>query len=161
MSLHLAGLLQERSARKYRAFLKEIEAVHAEQALRFARPDWPDHRWGFGQNGSIAGIVYHVAAWKQLALPALRGDAPRTRQEFDPAHAPAPTDWAGLVVWYRQIGAEWIAQTAPLTDQDFEKSLPWEGHTITLAELVMEIIDHDIQHASQIEYLRQLIAAGA
>ena len=67
----LPAFLRARGARHLRHLLAEIEGLNAQEALHFRQDNWPDHRWGIGQNGSIAGIVYHVAAWKQLTLPFL------------------------------------------------------------------------------------------
>jgi hypothetical protein len=154
----LPEFLRKRSEQKFRAFLKEIEDLTPEQALRFAEPNWPDHRWGIGQNGSIAGIVYHVAAWKQMTLPLLSPTGRAlSRQEFDTGAAPAANDWPGLIAWYRQAGEAWNRQMALLPDEEFDAKRQWEGATLTVAALIVEIMEHDIQHASQIEYLRQRI----
>jgi hypothetical protein len=156
MYANIPDMIKERAIGKYRAFVGEIDAVTAAEAMRQSRPDWPDQRWGIGQNGSIAGIVYHVAAWKQLTLPAIRGGEPLSRGAFDSAAYPAPDDWPGIVAWYKRIGDEWITQIEALPSTAYAETILWEGNSISIAKLILEIIDHDIQHASQIEYLRQL-----
>jgi hypothetical protein len=38
--------------------------------------------------------------------------------------------------------------------------MQWEGSTVSLRDIVREIILHDVQHAAQIEYLRELHRTG-
>jgi hypothetical protein len=155
----LAAFLINRAERSFRYLVSQIDGLSAEEALAGSRADWPDHRWGIGQNGSIAGIVYHVAAWKQMGLPIFQPDGrPLSREEFDSDTAPAPDDWQGIQAWLKQVGMAWIAELAALPPEAFERQLPWEGtdRTIPMAKFVAEMYEHDIQHAAQIEYLRQL-----
>src|SRR5262245_15663768 len=108
MTETLPAFFKRRAERSYRYLLEQIENLTPEEALRNRRQDWPDHKWGLGQNGSIAGIVYHVAAWKQMTLPVFApGGRARTREEFDPATAPALEDWPGIVAWLKQVGGDW------------------------------------------------------
>jgi hypothetical protein len=154
----LPAFLVDRARRSLAYLLREAEAVTTEQALLGRRADWPDHPWGIGQDGSIAGIVYHVAAWKQLTLPILQpGGRSRGRADFDPSTAPRPDDWPALLAWLRSSGVEWAAALEALPDTEFHSTREWEdGAPITLAQFIAEMIDHDVQHAAQIEYLRQL-----
>lgn len=152
----LGTFLKKRAERSYSRLLTQIEGLSAEEALAGSRSDWPDHRWGIGQNGSIAGIVYHVAAWKQMTLPMLAPNGrPLSREEFDADTAPAPDDWQGIQAWLKQVGMAWSAELAALSTETFDRILIWEGHPSTVAEFVVEMVEHDIQHTSQIEYLRQ------
>jgi hypothetical protein len=161
MYANIPEWIRERATSKYRAFVREIDSVSAADAMRHARQDWPDQRWGIGQNGSIAGIVYHVAAWKQLTLPALQGGRPLTRDAFDSSAYPSLDNWPGIAAWYHRISEEWITQMATLPADTLAETILWEGNSISIAKLIFEIIDHDIQHASQIEYLRQLALIDA
>ena len=154
----LATFLKTRAERSYRNLLAQIEGISAEEALAGRRPDWPDHRWGIGQNGSIAGIVYHVAAWKQLGLPVFQpGAQPLLRADFDSDAAPALDDWQGIQAWLKQVCMAWNYELAALVPESLDTLVQWEGtdHTITMAKFIAEMYEHDIQHASQIEYLRQ------
>ncbi|MCW3100502.1 MAG: hypothetical protein JWL77_6120 [Chthonomonadaceae bacterium] len=149
--------MKKRADHGYRYLLTQIDGLSAEEALAGSRPDWPDHRWGIGQNGSIAGIVYHVAAWKQMTLPLFQpGGRPLSREDFDADSAPALDDWAGIQAWLKQAGMAWSAELAALPTEAFDTVLTWEGITLTVAKFVAEMYEHDIQHAAQIEYLRQL-----
>src|SRR5687767_10952260 len=101
----LATFLKHRAERNFRLLIKAIHNLTPEEALYDLHPGWPDHRWGIGQNGSIAGIVYHVAAWKQMSLPLFQPEGRiLTREEFDTARAPAPEDWPGILAWLKQVG---------------------------------------------------------
>ena len=153
----LTTFIKKRAEHSYVRFMEQIEGLSAEEALAGSRPDWPDHRWGIGQNGSIAGIVSHVAAWKQMTLPLFQpGGQPLSREEFDSDAAPAPDDWQGTQAWFKQVGMAWRAELAALPAAAFDAPVIWGGATLTVGEFVVEMYEHDIQHASQIEYLRQL-----
>ena len=148
--------LRGRAIRSFRYLLREAEAVTAKEAARFARPDWPPHRFGVGQDGSIAGIVYHVAAWKQVTLPLLAQNGPILPiEDFDRKSAPAPDDWPALLAWLKTVGAAWNETALSLPDAAFDGLRNWGSETITLAEYIAEMVEHDTQHAAQIEYLRQ------
>lgn len=152
----LAAFLKQRAERSYRNFLKQTEGIATDEALQDRKPNWPEQPWGVGQDGSMAGIVYHAAAWKQLTLPLFARDGRAgTMAEFDATSAPARDDWEGIVGWYRSVGAEWNAALADLPEETFEETRDWEGMTLTLAKFVVEMMEHDVQHASQLEYLRQ------
>lgn len=153
----LPAFLKRRAERSFRYLLIQLKEVTPEEALHHRHPDWPDHRWGIGQNGSIAGIVYHLAAWKQLTLPMLRPEGkPLTRAAFDAESAPSPDDWPALLAYLKQVGTAWQAELAALPDEALDETRTWEGETLTLAKVVVEMMEHDIYHTGQIEYLKQL-----
>ena len=88
----LANFIKKRAEHSYGYLLAQIESLSPEEALAGSRSDWPDHRWGVGQNGSIAGIVYHVAAWKQMTLPLFQvGD--QVRAGMAVAQIPDMRNW--------------------------------------------------------------------
>ncbi len=152
----LATFLKYRAERSYAYLLQQIESLTEAEALAGSRPDWLDHRWGIGQNGSIAGIVYHVAAWKQMTLPLFSPEGkPMSREEFEPDLAPALDDWQGIQAWLKQVGMAWNVSLAELPAEEFDATRTWDTTTLTVAKFVVEIYEHDIQHAAQIEYLRQ------
>lgn len=159
MTESLSDYLKRRAERCLAYLLREAEAVSAEDAVRGRRDDWPGQAWGIGQDGSIAGIVTHVAVWKQLSLPALKeGGQALSAEAFDTASAPDPADWPALVAWLREIGGAWNAALNALPEPDFDRRLDWQGFPLTIADLASKMIQHDVQHAAQIEYLRQLHA---
>ncbi len=153
----LTAFLKNRADHSYRYLVAQIEGLSAEEALAGSRTDWPDHRWGVGQNGSIAGIVYHVAAWKQMTLPAFQpGGRPLLREEFDTDAAPALDDWQGIQAWLKQVGMAWNAELAALPPEALDRQMIWESQEFPMAKFLAEMYEHDLQHAAQIEYLRQL-----
>ena len=136
--------------------LRQAEAVSAEEALLGRLDDWPDHVWGIGQDGSIAGIAYHVAAWKQLTLPLFEPSGKALgRADFNPKSAPDPDDWPSLVDWLRRVGDEWNRTLESVDESEFDSQRDWEGARLSFTQFVAEMIQHDVQHAAQIEYLRQ------
>jgi hypothetical protein len=156
MSETLAAYLKRRAERHFRYLYDQIEGITESEARADRLPGWPGHRWGIGQDGSIAGIVYHVAAWKQLTLPLFApGGQAGTAADFDATLAPPLDDWPGLRAWLRQVGAAWNAELARLPESAFDETREWEGTTLTMAKIVTEMLEHDLMHASQIEYLRQ------
>jgi hypothetical protein len=159
----LQAFLRKQAERNLAYLLREAEAVSEVDAFRGRRPDWPDQKWGIGQDGSIAGIAYHVAAWKQLTLPLFAPDGKAfTRADFDAGTAPGRDNWPGIVNWLRQIGTDWNAALGTLPDADFDAERKWDGGArITISQYVSEMIQHDVQHAAQIEYLRQVYAADS
>ena len=118
-----------------------------------SRIDWPEQNWGVGQNGSIAGIVYHLALWKQLTLPALTGGELITLSQADLSQYPSRSHWRELVDWHDEVSYSWRYALDTISEEELDKPVEWEGKTYPLYELVSHIIDHDIQHLSQIEYL--------
>ena len=147
--------LKRRAAHALRDFKRSIEGLTEEEARRDGRPSWPGQKWGLGQDGSIAGIVYHVAAWKSLSLPLLKGEPAPPMEQFDSARVAGHNDWTGIVAWFLEIADEWNAAVASLPEEAFDEQRELEGQTMTLAALVTEIYEHDLQHAAQIDYLRQ------
>jgi hypothetical protein len=157
----LPAFLRKRAEQSLAYLCREAGAVGQEDAFRGCCQNWPDQKWGIGQNGTVAGIVYHVAAWKQLTLPMFPPNGKAlTRADFNAAAAPGANDWPGIVNWLTRIGADWNAALAALSDAEFDAEREWEdGVRITLTQFVTEMIQHDVQHAAQIEYLRQMYAA--
>lgn len=160
MAPTLLEFLKAESQKAYQNFKKQIVGLSEEQAFRYAHPHWPNHPWGIGQNGSIAGIVYHVAAWKECLLPALS-----SRQGFSPAQVadklpPLYSSWSTISTWYERVGQEWCSQLSAVQEPELDSLCAFpEEEAIPLYKLIKEIMLHDVQHASQIEYLRQRILA--
>ncbi|HZO91466.1 MAG TPA: DinB family protein [Chthonomonadaceae bacterium] len=160
MPENFIAFVKQRSERSFRNLLQELEGLTPEEALRDHHPRWPGQQWGIGQDGSIAGIIYHVAAWKTLTLPLLQpGGQAIPQAQFNAASVPAPDDWPGLIAWLTQIGTEFQAALTQLPESAFEETRAWEGMTLPLWKIVVEMYEHDIQHAAQVAYLRQRNAA--
>jgi hypothetical protein len=156
----LPVFLKQRAESSFLYLQKQTQDLTPTQALRYHDSHWPDHRWGIGQDGSIAGIVYHVAAWKQMTIDLFARDGIAIdRGLFDATSAPAPDDWPALLDWLDRIGTEWNTRLSTLPETVFDETREWAGATITLADYVTEMLEHDIQHAAQVEYLKQRMKA--
>lgn len=148
--------LKQRAAYCNRHFLRAIGDVSEAEAALDRNPHWPDHRWGIGQDGSMAGIVYHVAAWKEMTLPLLTpGDQSISREELEARSLPPVADWQGVCNWYVHVSARWQETIDRMPDSLFSEMIVWEGQPWAIGAIIAEIIEHDVQHASQIDYLRQ------
>ena len=157
----LPEFLKQRTVRACRAFQKEIETVTIEEAFRDFAPNWQMHRWGIGQNGSLAGIVYHITAWLVLTLPVLQGGSPLSGTNFAEIDAPSEDNWQGIREWFDETAALWTHALTELPDADFDRPLEWEGQTITVAECLVDLYEHFTYHDGQIQYLKQKHLADA
>lgn len=157
MSDRLPQFLRHRSRRSYLHVLLSLNSLSNEEALHGSSTKWPDHAWGIGQNGSIAGIVYHLAAWKELTLGLLLpGGRFIARDEFDPGLYPLVGEWPALVEWYRDSGERWLNALNSLEEREFDADREWEGVVLSVSKLCAEMMEHDVYHLAQIEYLKQL-----
>jgi uncharacterized damage-inducible protein DinB len=141
---------QLRSA--YRNMENAIEGLSESRARDGARADWKRYRWGSGLNGSIAGIVWHVALWKQNFAAGLETGVFPAEESLTPPR----TDWEGLQQWLVDGQIRLQAAFERLSDAELAEPREWEGMTKPLARFLSFIIEHDIYHAGQIELLRQL-----
>jgi len=157
----LPEFLKQRTVRACRSFHKEIDGVTTEEALREASANWQPHKWGIGQNGSVAGIVFHVTAWLVLSLPALRGGNPQSMTDFATHVAPAQEDWQGIRQWFDATAALWTQALTELPEAEFDRPLEWEGQKITVAECLVDMYEHFTYHDGQIQYLKQKHLADA
>lgn len=162
MHVYAADLLRAQAERCLRKLLEEIAEISEEEAFRDRHPHWPGQRWGFGQDGSIAGIVRHVAYWKQrslscLSFPASEADAQKSGACVDSGEE----DWSRLRESLRAVGKQWNAGLRAAPDSAFAQEHLWEGQPWRLGDIVLHLIEHDIQHAAQIAYLRQRHRAEA
>src|SRR5215212_8513826 len=88
---HLAHQLRS----GYRALARSVEGLTEAQGQEGARSDWRRYRWGSGLDGSIAGIVWHAALWKQnFACGLETGQFPAEVTIEPPA-----TNWTALCDW--------------------------------------------------------------
>ena len=156
----LPAFLKRRAERSLAYLLRQALSVSVEEAHWGRRANWPEQPWGIGQDGSIAGIGYHVAAWKQLSLPVFQaGGRMLLRTDFKPADAPDRDDWPAILLWLGSIGAEWNQSLHALPDDEFDAVREWEGAQLTISQIAFELIQHDVQHSAQIDYLIQQFAA--
>lgn len=136
----------------FRAVSKAIEGLTEAQASEGARPDWRRYRWGSGLDGSVAGLVWHVALWKQNLAQGLQTGA------FPPEESITPpgVGWQSLRDWLADGQARLETALARLSEAELAEPREWEGITAPLARLLSYMSEHDYYHAGQIELLRQL-----
>ncbi len=153
---------RQRADHAKRYLLRVIQDVSSEEAYLFSSPTWPKHKWHIGQDGSIAGLVYHVIAWKILTLPVLEGHPVNLDvSEFNVQSAPDFSNWSSISSWAVEVSENWYMRLSELSDETIESSFcTWDnGESVPLSRIITDIYEHDIQHAAQIEYLLSRIEA--
>ena len=154
----LIGHLKRSTREAFEYLRKQSEKVTPEEAGLYSSANWPSHKFGIGQDGSISGIVYHVAAWKFMTLPLLsEGGTMREISDLEAVEKPLREDYTALVEWLAEIGNAWNTALDRLSEEAFLQTRKWGTETVTVAQYVEEMRMHDIQHAAQIEYLKQRI----
>lgn len=151
--MDLGNYLERQLGRGHRELAQSLEGVTAEEAGLGKRPSWRRYRFGTGLDGSIAGIVWHVAAWKHVIADGLEGGG------FPDAEAVLPhgSGWSGLQEWLAAGHARLsriFAENVP-TEGWLERQVLLEGEILTIADLFTIVIEHDHYHAGQINLLRQ------
>lgn len=153
----LASFLKQRARINFTRLQKQLDGLESAEAFEGRMDNWPDHPFGVGQDGSIAGIVVHLAAWKQMTLPLFTKEGRSIqREEFDIDFECDPNDWDSILKWLYCVGEEWLKRLDALPDQAFSEERPWGETVIPFTEYAAEMMEHDVQHSSQIEYLKVL-----
>ena len=147
----LLEYLRWRVPAAYRQLERSLVGVDAATATAGAQADWRRYRWGVGLDGSIAGIVFHLAAWKHAFADGLESGAIGT------AGDPGPPDpcWADLVAWLGDGQQRLATHLAAMTPSDLDQPVFLEGVTMPFHELFTHMLEHDQYHAGQIFLLRQ------
>ncbi|HEY3414289.1 MAG TPA: DinB family protein [Armatimonadota bacterium] len=136
--------------------LKEaLDGIGADEAAAFRHPHWPKHDDWAGDDGSISGIVFHVAAWKETYAEGLEtgawGDEKAVKPDTD--------SWPGRLQWLEAQHERLLAALRHL-EQDEATSVLISDRPYTLAAIYHDSMGHhDVYHAAQINYLRQRYAA--
>ena len=154
----LPGTLHEylrcRLAASFRQLERALDGVDGPMALAGADPNWKRSRRGAGLDGSIAGIVRHVAAWKAITAAGLETGRFPGEAELTSA-APG---WEGLLSWLRESHARLAAALEGVPDAGLERVVDFDGEEMSLALLFAHLLEHDQYHAGQVNLLRQLRA---
>lgn len=147
----LKDYLHHRLTRGYRRLVRSLEGIPEDEARRGGNPSWRRYRFGTGLDGSIAGIVYHLAAWKHVAADGLEGGT------FPDAEAVLPHGfgWTGLLDWLESGNARLLRALEELKPEDLDRTIVWEGHSMPVHELYSHMIEHDQYHTGQVYLLRQ------
>jgi uncharacterized damage-inducible protein DinB len=148
MTLH--EYLTRRLASGYRQLTRSLEGLTEEDAARGAREEWRQYRYGAGLDGSIRGIVRHLAAWKHATAQGLETGV------FPAADTPSwPEGWDELLTWLA-AGQDRLARSVESSSNDrLDHVMEWDGHPMPLAVILAHLIEHDHYHAGQVNLLRQ------
>src|SRR5438270_554886 len=112
----LAEHLRQRLLGASQALERALAGIDDDRAVAGADPAGRRYRWGVGLDGSIAGIVWHVAAWQHVVAAGLEtGAFPR---EID-ASPPAP-GWPELCRWLA-AGHERLLAQVPADDDSLAR----------------------------------------
>ena len=142
--------LSRRLSHGHRQLVRSLAGVSEQDAGRGASPQWRRYRFGAGLDGSIAGIVRHVAAWKHVIAEGLETGVFPEVETVSP-----PCDWSALPGWFEEGELRLERLLGNLPPHDLEREVTLEGQTLTLAALFSVVIEHDHYHAGQVNLLRQ------
>jgi uncharacterized damage-inducible protein DinB len=143
----------------YRAAWDELwsalKGVGDEESGAFRMDSWPRHEDWSGEDGSISGIVFHVAAWKHAYAEGLEtgewGDEKTVQPEDD--------SWAGRLAWLNEENDRLLSALRHL-EEDEATSVLINDRPHTLPDIFLNsMAHHDVYHAAQVNYLRQRYAA--
>jgi uncharacterized damage-inducible protein DinB len=111
----------------------------------------PDRHNGFPwMNGSIRDIVYHVAGDKLVQINHAFGDGTMNWENV-------PVDKHRDLIDQLRTSQESLIEAIKAT-QDFKKRVTsWGGRQLTANDFFLMLIEHDIYHAGQIRYIRNLV----
>lgn len=156
MSEGLREHLCDRLGASFRQLERALAGIGEAEAFAGVDPAWPRERWGVGLDGSIAGIVWHVAAWKAVAATGLASGTFPSPGEVEP---PDPS-WDGRREWLRDGQARLAAALSGIGTAALGERVTLEGEEMTVALLFTHMMEHDQYHAGQVNLLRQLRRGG-
>lgn len=115
----------------------------------------PSRHNGFPwMDGSIRDIVYHIAGDKLVQLDSAFGDGSITWKSLPIEKGEMPT----MLIDMKNAHEHAVQQLAGQTDDTLrEKVASWGGKRMTAEDLFLMLIEHDIYHAGQIRYIRNVI----
>jgi hypothetical protein len=152
MAFLLHDHLRERLSASFHQVERALAGIDEEAAYAGADPGWRRYRFGVGLDGSIAGIVRHLAAWKAIAAEGLEtGRFPR-----EDVVGPAGPGWAGLLAWLREGQARLAAALEARDEAALAEQVTFEGERMSVRLLFTHMVEHDQYHAGQVNLLRQL-----
>lgn len=141
----------------YHSFEASLRGVSEEDAK------WtPPHYKGFPHmNGSIVNLAYHTGGDKHVLMSCSFGDGSITWRTVEKQFEEMGGDLAA-VRRLAEDGHELVIQTLALQDEhDLEMQRPYYGgKSFTTFEVFTIVAEHDIYHAGQINYVRNLIAGS-
>jgi uncharacterized damage-inducible protein DinB len=142
--------LKDRTGACYRQVIRSLEGLSEADARRGGDPHWRRYRYGTGLDGSVAGIVVHVAVWKHVAAGGVAAG------EFaEAAEVRAPAGWQDLLGWLEAGQRRLTHALENLDPAHFDDMVLWAGISLPLHRVFTHMLEHDQYHAGQIYLLRQ------
>jgi len=143
--------LHARMASAYRRLQESLTGLDPNDAAAGTQADWRRYRFGTGLNGSIEGIVRHLATWKHAAAAGLHtGNFPDPESVLPPL-----STWEGLTNALADGHRRLANELERLSEADLDRTVTWEGHSMPVHVLLAHMIEHDQYHTGQINLLRQ------
>ena len=143
------------SGSRYHSFLASLKGVSEEMAR------WKPARYkGFPHmDGSILNLAYHTAGDKSVLISTAFGDGSVTWEQVKARFEAMGADLAAARTLAEQ-GHRLVLQTLEdLPDEDLDAARPYYGGKTHSAYALFSIIaEHDLYHAGQINYVRNLYA---
>ncbi len=142
---------------RYHSFLASLKGV-SEEVARWLPPYYK----GFPHNnGSILDLAYHTGGDKHVLISTSFGDGSVTWEQVQQQFEAAGRDLAAA----RRVAEEGhvvvLATLAQLPEAELDTQHPYYGgKTLTGAEVFSIIAEHDLYHAGQIQYVRNLYAGA-
>lgn len=147
--------LRKRTDSAYRRLWSATDGLTEAQAAWGAREVWHRQPWGVGLDGSIAGIVRHLAAWKEVAYQGLRSGVFPSEEGLGAQHA----TWEGLREWLRDRHLALASLLAGYTPSDVDRPVHWGDFQGNVGGIFTHLLEHDRYHTGQIQLLRQQMGA--
>src|SRR5437868_6471350 len=127
----LGLFLKQRARVDFDRLLKQLNDLESSEAFEGRLENWPDQPFGIGQDGSIAGIVIHLAAWKRMTLPIFsEGNLVIAKNDFDIRSECDPNDWTSILSWINRVGEEWLNHLVILPEEKFSDVMIWADKPI-------------------------------
>ncbi|HEY3283221.1 MAG TPA: DinB family protein [Armatimonadota bacterium] len=153
MNPEMKEYLAKRSASAFKRLWAATEGVTEEQARVTLRPNWVRQLWGVGLDGSLAGVLLHVAAWKAVVLEGvLTGRFPS-----EEAVKPTEPGWEGLRQWLRCSHEQLLQWMDARTPEQLDQPITWTDFQGPAATLFTHLLEHDRYHTGQLQLLRQYL----
>lgn len=111
----------------------------------------PSRHNGFPwMDGSVRDIVYHVAGDKRVQLNHAFGDGTMAWDNV-------PLDKKGDLIEALKSSQDEVIRAIHTAEDLDRKVSSWGGRSMAAKDLFLMLIEHDIYHAGQIRYIRNLI----
>lgn len=118
----------------------------------------PKHQGFPWMNGSIRDIVYHVSGDKLVQVSAALGGGEITWENVGLGKADIGSMMSQLTSSHSVVVNALKMQSENTLS---EKVTSWGGKKLSAEELFLMLIEHDLYHAGQIRYIRNLVGADS